>query len=162
MALGPDGVESYEPALARGFAARTDGLRRDDFETFGSVTVHLTDDVKGWVDARRPFIATYVGGMGSATHNYHVAGMARRGFADEAARIQELFLAGRREEAIATMPDEYVLQNALIGSPARIREVWERGETVPPGVTGLVVGADRPEELDLIAELAGTREQELL
>jgi hypothetical protein len=40
--------------------------------------------------------------------------------------------------------------------------VWERGETVPPGVTGLVVGADRPEELDLIAELAGTREQELL
>ena len=59
MALGPDGVESYEPALARGFAARTDGLRRDDFETFGSVTVHLTDDVKGWVDARRPFLDEY-------------------------------------------------------------------------------------------------------
>jgi F420-dependent oxidoreductase-like protein len=162
MALGPDGTRSYEPALARGFASRTDGLAREDFEIFGSVTVHLTDDVKAWVDARRPFLATYVGGMGSASHNYHVAGMARRGFEDESARIQELFLAGRRDEAIAAMPDEYVLQNALVGSPARIRELWVRGEAVPAGVTGLLVGADRPEELELIAGLAGAREQELL
>jgi F420-dependent oxidoreductase-like protein len=158
MALGSDGTASYRDALDRGFAARSDGRTADDFEIFGSVTVQITDDVQGWLEARRPFLATYVGGMGSATHNYHVAGMARRGFADEAARIQELFLAGRREEAIAAMPDEYILQNTLVGPPDRIREQWERGDAVPPGVTGLVVGAEQPEAVELIAELAGTRD----
>jgi F420-dependent oxidoreductase-like protein len=158
MALGDDGTESYEDVLGRGFAERTDGRGRGDFEIFGSVTVVVTDDVHGWVDARRPFLATYVGGMGSASHNYHVAGMARRGFADEAARIQELFLAGRREEAIAAMPDEYVLKHALVGSPARIRAVWEQGGIVPPGVTGVIVNGDQPEALDLIAELTGSRD----
>jgi len=96
--------------------------------------------------------------MGSASHNYHVQAMARRGFADEAARIQELFLAGRREEAIAAMPDEAMLQGTLIGSPARIREQWEAGGIVPPGATGVIVGADGPDELELIADLVGTRD----
>jgi F420-dependent oxidoreductase-like protein len=159
MALGRDGTEAYREPLERGFAARGNGRRRDDFEVFASLGVHLTDDVQGWIDARRPFLATYVGGMGSATHNYHVAAMARRGFADEAARIQELFLAGRRDEAFAAMPDEYVLQNALVGSPKEIRAQWERGDRVPAGVTGLIVGAEQPEALDLIADLTGSRAQ---
>jgi F420-dependent oxidoreductase-like protein len=155
MALGPDGTDSYREPLELGFAARTDGRGRDEFEVFGGLGVHLTDDVQGWLDARRPFLATYVGGMGSASHNYHVAGMARRGFADEAARIQELFLAGRRDEAIAVMPDDYILQNTLVGSPTRIRQQWEGGAQVPAGVTGLIVGAEQPEALTLIADLAG-------
>ena len=54
--------------------------------------------------------------MGSESHNYHVESMAKRGFADDAARIQELFLAGRREEAIAAMPDEALLQGTLVGT----------------------------------------------
>ena len=118
----------------------------------------ITDDVQGWLDRQRPFRATYVGGMGSATHNYHVESMAKRGFAEEAARIQELFLAGRREEAIAAMPDEALLQGALVGSPASIRAQWEAGGLVPPGVTGVIVGSHRPEELELIAELTGVRD----
>jgi F420-dependent oxidoreductase-like protein len=158
MGLPPEGSEDPEvsAALDRGFARRTDGRGRDDFEIFSGLTVTITDDVQGWLDSVRPFRATYVGGMGSASHNYHVESMARRGFADEAARIQELFLAGRREEAIAAMPDEALLQGTLIGSPADIRKQWEAGGIVPPGVTGLIVGADRPEELELVAELVGT------
>jgi F420-dependent oxidoreductase-like protein len=159
MGLPPDGTADPEvaTALADGFAHRPDGDTRtiDDFEVFTGITVKITDDVQGWLDAVRPFRATYVGGMGSATHNYHVASMARRGFAEEAARIQELFLAGRREEAIAAMPDEALLQGALIGSPSDIRKQWEAGDVVAPGVTGLIVAAEQPEELELIAELAG-------
>jgi len=96
--------------------------------------------------------------MGSASHNYHVESMARRGFAKEAARIQELFLAGHRDEAIAAMPDEAMLQGTLVGSPARIREQWEAGSIVAPGATGVIVGADGAEELELIADLVGTRD----
>jgi hypothetical protein len=125
---------------------------------FTGLGIVITDDVQAWLDRQRPFRATYVGGMGSASHNYHVQAMARRGFAAEAARIQELFLAGRREEAIAAMPDEAMLQGTLIGSPARIREQWEAGGVVPPGATGVIVGAARPDELELIADLVGTRD----
>ena len=157
MGLPPEGTDAPDVAdvLDRGFARRHDGRGRDGFDVFNGLTVKITDDVQGWLDGQRPFRATYVGGMGSATHNYHVESMARRGFAAEAARIQELFLAGRREEAIAAMPDEALLQGTLVGSPARIREQWEAGGIVPPGVTGVIVGADRPEELELIAELTG-------
>ena len=160
MGLGTEGTAAYRELLDRGFAVRTDGVGREEFEIFGSLGIKITDDVQGWLDAQRPFRATYVGGMGSASHNYHVATMARRGFADEAARIQELFLAGKREEAIAAMPDEYMLSNMLIGSPARIRAQWAAGGVVAPGATGVIVGAEQPEALELIAELAGLRDVE--
>jgi F420-dependent oxidoreductase-like protein len=158
MGLPPAGTSAVADILDAGFAKRSANRPVDDFEVFTGLTVHITDDVKGWLDAQRPFRATYVGGMGSESHNYHVEAMARRGFPEEAARIQELFLAGRREEAIAAMPDEAMLQGALVGSPARIHEQWEAGGMVPPGVTGVIVGADRAEELELIAELVGTRD----
>jgi F420-dependent oxidoreductase-like protein len=162
MGLPPEGTEDPEVAhaLADGFARRADGDARpvDDFEVFTGIGVVITDDVQGWLDRQRPFRATYVGGMGSASHNYHVQAMARRGFAAEAARIQELFLAGRREEAIAAMPDEAMLQGTLVGSPTRIREQWRAGGVVAPGATGAIVGADQPEEIELIADLVGTRD----
>jgi len=160
MGLPPTGTDDPDVArtLANGFARRTDARPVDDFEVFSGLGVVITDDVQGWLDGQRPFRATYVGGMGSSSHNYHVESMARRGFPEAAARIQELFLAGRREEAIAAMPDEYMLQGTLIGSPARIREQWAAGDMVPPGVTGVIVGAETPEALELIAELVGTRD----
>jgi len=160
MGLPPLGTDDPDVAgaLQQGFAARTDTPGPADFDVFNGLTVKITDDVKGWLDSIRPYRATYVGGMGSESHNYHVESMAKRGFADDAARIQELFLAGRREEAIAAMPDEALLQGTLVGTPAAIRQRWDAGGVVPPGVTGVIVGADRPDELELIAELTGARE----
>jgi hypothetical protein len=98
----------------------------------------------------------YVGGMGSETHNYHREAMARRGFPEAAERIGELWRSGRRDEARAAVPNEYLEQNALLGTPERIRQRWPEVQT--PGVTGLIVGANQPEALELLADLAGTRE----
>jgi len=157
MGLGPAGIEPYRPVLEAGWAARTDGLKPDAFEIFTGCTVEITDDVRGRLDAMRPLTAMYVGGMGSETHNYHRDAMARRGFPDEAARIGELWRAGKREEAQAAVPHEYLEQGTLLGSPARIRQRWaEVG--APDGVTGLIVGAGQPEALELMAELVGSRE----
>ena len=105
----------------------------------------------------RPLTAMYVGGMGSATHNYHRDAMARRGFPEAAARIQELWLAGRKDEAVPPVPDEYLEQNALLGSPTRIRHGGRRVRPAP-GVTGLIVGDRQLEGLELLADLAGTRD----
>lgn len=161
MGLPPRGTDDPDVAAAldRGFARRVaDVSPAAEFEVFNGLTVKITDDVKGWLDGIRPYRATYVGGMGSESHNYHVESMAKRGFAADAARIQELFLAGRREEAIAAMPDEALLQGALVGTPASIRRQWDAGDVVAPGVTGSIISADRPDEVELIAELTGARD----
>ena len=67
------------------------------------------------LDGSRPLTAMYVGGMGSDTHNYHRDAMARRGFPEAADRIGELWLAGRKQEAIAAVPDDYLEQTRLAG-----------------------------------------------
>ena len=125
-----------------------------EFDVFGGVSVVITDDVRSVLDASRPLTAMYVGGMGSETHDYHHDAMARRGFPEAADRIGELWRAGRKEEARAAVPDEYLEQTTLAGSPQRIRQRWEAG-VAGPGVTGLIVSTEQPEALELLADLAG-------
>ena len=154
MGWGEQGATSFGPALDQGFARR--GTRPTGFEVFAGVEVQITDDVGAALAAMKPLTAMYVGGMGSATHNYHREAMARRGFADAAQRIHELWAAGRKEEAIAAVPDEYHDEGALVGSEARIRGRWPAW--MARGLTGLIVRSAQPEAFDLLAELAGTRD----
>jgi hypothetical protein len=123
-----------------------------DFDIFSGFSVQLTDDVAGALEKMRPLTGTYVGGMGSSSHNFHRDAMARRGFPDEAAKIQELWLAGRKEEAIAAVPDEYLEQSALIGDEQRIRRRWATWSP-PASVTGVIVDAAGIDELRLVANL---------
>ena len=157
MGYGPNGQDVHGPALEKGFARRAPDRPRADFEVFSGVSIELTDDVQAAIDRRKPLTGMYVGGMGSATKNYHREAMARRGFPEAAARIQELWLAGRKGEAVAAVPDEYIEQGSLFGTPDRIRSRYDT--VLIPGVTGLVVRTEQDEALDLIAELAGTRDQ---
>jgi F420-dependent oxidoreductase-like protein len=156
MGWGANGADAYGPALERGFASRNAPTSRQEFEVFTGCQVKITDDVAGVIAAQRPLTAMYVGGMGSATHNYHRAAMARRGFPEQAARIQELWLAGRKDEAVAAVPDEYLDEGGLYGSPERIRQRWTSWAN--RGVTGLTIRADQDEALELVADLAGTRD----
>ena len=66
----------------------------------------------------KPEVALYVGGMGHRTKNFHNDIMVRRGFGDAASRIQELYLAGHKDEAIASVPDEWVDLKSLVGPSA--------------------------------------------
>ena len=77
------------------------GGRPERFEIMGNLTIEITDDVRSAIDAKKPLTGMYVGGMGSEDNNF-TATMARRGFPEAAARIQELWLAGR-DEAIAAV-----------------------------------------------------------
>ena len=113
--------------------------------------------MKGALDAMRPVTALYVGGMGHEKKNFHKDQMARRGFPEAAERIQELFLAGRREEAMAAIPEEYLDQGTLFGPRQRIRERWKDWEA--SGATGLTLHGMDPEALELVSELAGARDR---
>ena len=97
--------------------------------------------------------------MGSATHNYHREAMARRGFPEAAARIHELWMAGRRDDAVAAVPDDYIEQSLLAGSAERIRRQWVDDQWETRGLTGLIVRARSDEDLVLVADLAGTSDE---
>ena len=95
--------------------------------------MRITDDVAGALAAQKPGIALYVGGMGAREVNFHNEHMRRMGYADAAEQIQELFLAGRKDEAIAAVPDEYVDERCLVGPAERIRERY--GAWADSGIT---------------------------
>ena len=113
--------------------------------------VQVTDDVQSALDRLKPGIALYVGGMGHKNINFHKEMMVRRGFGEAADRIQELYLAKRKDEAIAAVPDEFVDGGALIGSKARIAERFRAWED--SGLTGLTINGDA-QAIRTMAEVA--------
>src|SRR5207249_11233641 len=124
---------------------------RDGFEIAPSVHVVVTDDVESGRDVVRPILALYVGGMGARGANFYNALIARYGYEEEARRIQELYLDGKQQEAIAAVPDALVDEVALVGPPERIADrldAW--GES---GATQLLVQARDAETLRAMAEL---------
>jgi hypothetical protein len=97
-------------------------------------------------------VALYVGGMGHPKANFHKDQMVRRGYPEEAQRIEELFLAGRREEAIAAVPDQYVDDGGLIGPPDRIRERFR--PWIGSGATGLTLHTREQSALELVSAIS--------
>ena len=131
----------YRAALEEGFArpgARRSGL--DGFEVAASVPVIVHDDVEEAAGFIKPALALYIGGMGAKSVNFHHDVFARLGYADVADKVQELYLAGRKEEAVKAIPTSLVEDTSLIGPAEKIREelaAWE--ETV---VTTLLLRGD--------------------
>jgi F420-dependent oxidoreductase-like protein len=147
----PRQLPEIRALLQEGAATRTDGKTVDDLDIVGGVTVSVTDDVRGTIEKAKRGIALNAGGFGARDMNFHKDAFAKRGYQAEADRIQELFLAGRREEAAAAVPDEYVDEEMLIGPPDRIRDRFRSWRD--SGFTILRIQARRDETLELVAQL---------
>jgi F420-dependent oxidoreductase-like protein len=154
MGYNPETRDTFLPWIEKGLARS--GRTLDDFQIQGGGTVTITDDIKAAIDAQKPFIGYYVGGMGAKTKNFHKEMMIRRGFPEAAERIQELFMAGQRDEAFAAVPDEYVDQGALLGPKQRIKERFREWQDLA-GVNGYTLHNATPEVMEFMADLAGCR-----
>ena len=151
LRMTPEYVDKAKGWIAEGAAKA--GKTLDDIETQSGVSVLITDDVRGAIDAAKPNAALYVGGMGHQTLNFHKHMMVERGFGEAAERIQELYLAKRKDEAAAAVPDEFIDEAALYGPKERIRRRYR--DWVDAGFTGLTVGTDQEQAVRFMAELAG-------
>ena len=150
---GPD--EGAAPWLEEGFRRAGGGKSLRDLEIQPGVPVLITDDVGAALQTLKPRVALYVGGMGHRSKNFHKAMMVERGFGEAAERIQELYLAGRKDEATAAVPDDFVDEGALVGPVGRIREryrVW-----ADCGITGMTVSTQQTEAMELMATITGAR-----
>jgi alkanesulfonate monooxygenase SsuD/methylene tetrahydromethanopterin reductase-like flavin-dependent oxidoreductase (luciferase family) len=148
----PGSLPEYLPWLEEGFKRAGNGKSLKNFEIQASVHVEVGDDVAGALAKLKPEVALYVGGMGHRDKNYHKDMMIRRGFGDAAARIQELFLAGRKDEAAAAVPDEWVDWKSLVGPPARIKQRYKAWED--SGAASLTVRSRQPQAVEVMAEAA--------
>ena len=145
----PESAHMYDDWINEGLEKA--GKTPDQFDRQGMVQVQVTDDVQAALDRLKPGIALYVGGMGHKNINFHKEMMVRRGFGEAAERIQELYLAKHKAEAIASVPDEFVDQGALLGTKDRIAERFKAWET--SGVTGLTISGNT-EAIQTMAEVA--------
>lgn len=152
----PARAHVYREWIEEGFKRAGNGKSWDGFEVQAGCSVTITDDVRSALRAVKPGIALYVGGMGHRDINFHKQQMERRGYGDAAARIQELYLAGRKGEALEEVPDEYVDEGVLVGPKERIRERYRAW--ADSGITGLTVNTDQTAAMELMADLAETRQ----
>ena len=152
--FSPYRMAMFTADLEKGFARAGDGKSLDTFDVVAGCTVVIGDDVAACLAQLKPTLALYVGGMGAKGRNFHNEMVSKYGYADVAAEIQDLYLAGRKQEATALVPDELCDEISLCGPPARIRErfgAWQQA-----GVKTMMVQSTQPEALALMADVAGT------
>ena len=150
--MHPERFDVIEANLQEGFA-RTGGKRSlANFEIAPTVAVIVGKDLDACRAPLKASLALYIGGMGAKEKNFYGEYIRRVGFEADAVKIQSLFLEGKRNEAIAAVPDALVDALNLVGPPERIRDrfqAWKESK-----VTLMIVGAMQREAVRLIAELA--------
>jgi F420-dependent oxidoreductase-like protein len=156
--FSPEHVAEFRPLLEEGFARAGDGKSLTGFDIAPTVSVNVRDDRDAARDAMRPYLALYVGGMGSREQNFYNRLAQRYGFEDAAREVQDLYLEGRKDEAAAALPAELIDAVSLCGPADVVRE--RLAVFRDAGVGTLIVSPmawsfeDRREQLRLVAELA--------
>ena len=125
----------------------------EGFRVAPMAQVRVCEDVAEGLLPVKAMLGFYIGGMGHAARNFHADLMARMGYEEEARRIQELFLSGRREEAVLAVPDAFADEISLVGPRERIAERLESWRKGP--VTDLLAVAPDRTTLRVLAELNG-------
>jgi F420-dependent oxidoreductase-like protein len=150
--MHPERFDVIRPHLEAGFAKAGGGKSLETFDVAPTIACIVGDDLDACRAPLKMSLALYIGGMGARDKNFYNAYIRKVGFDAEAEKIQTLFLAGKRQEAIAAVPDALVDALHLVGPADRIRERFKVWKSLPIGT--LIVGAMQIEAVRLLAELA--------
>jgi F420-dependent oxidoreductase-like protein len=154
--FSPEHVSEVRAPLEEGTARS--GRSLDGFDVAPTVNTYVSDDRDGARDRMRPFLALYIGGMGSREQNFYNQLVQRYGFEDVAHRVQDLYLEGKKEEAAAALPDELIDLVTLSGPKEHVR--GRLAAFRDAGVGTLIIAPtawtteERIEQLRAVAELA--------
>ena len=148
--MNPERFDLFAPHLEKGFAKAGGGKTLATFDVAPFVTCIVGDDVAKCRMPVKGMLALYIGGMGARGKNFYNDFAKRLGYEAEAAKIQDLYLDGKKAEAMAAVPDRLVDETALVGPKERIAERLEAWKASP--VPTLLVGTGQPEALRILAE----------
>jgi alkanesulfonate monooxygenase SsuD/methylene tetrahydromethanopterin reductase-like flavin-dependent oxidoreductase (luciferase family) len=124
---------------------------QEPFDIAPTVTVILGDDVAACRNFIKPMLALYIGGMGARGKNFYNDLTRRYGYEAAAEQVQDLYLAGKKNEAAAAVPDALVDEVALCGPKERIAELlepWKKSRA-----TTIICGTQQRDALRVMAEL---------
>ena len=142
----PENADAHLAHLRMGAAAAGRDFSKFDVQVGG--TVAFGDDLARLAQPFKAGLAFTLGAMGSAKTNFYNEAFRRGGWADAAEEVQRLWVAGKRDDAVARVPDEMVLQANLLGTDALIKERMRKYRDA--GVTTLRLapaGANNAERL---------------
>ena len=150
--VAPDHLAEQKARLDAGLARRHTPASRP-FELDATFALAVGDDLEACVRTVSPYPALYVGGMGSREQNFYNQLACRMGYEEQAARIQDLYLAGKKEEAMAAVPQEFLDATSMVGDEGYVRDRIEAYRTA--GVTRLQVHPVGEKPLELIEKIKG-------
>jgi len=156
--MNPERMDLFQPDLTKGFAKANESRKKAglpekslaNFDIAPFVTCILGDDVEKCRMPVKGMLALYIGGMGARGKNFYNDYAKRLGYEEVAVKIQDLYLAGKKAEAMALVPNKLVDEIALLGPKERIRDriqAWKAGK-----VPTLLIGSGQPEALRVLAE----------
>ncbi|MFO0759196.1 MAG: LLM class F420-dependent oxidoreductase [Byssovorax sp.] len=151
--MHPERFEVIGENLEEGFARAGGGKSLATFDVAPTVNVIVGDDLDVCRAPIKMSLALYIGGMGARNKNFYNDYVRKIGFEEDAIAIQDLYLAGKRGEAIARVPDALVDALHLVGPKERIRDRFEAWKASKVGT--MIVATVQPEAVRLMAELAG-------
>ena len=140
-------------SIKAGMERRDPGL--GDFDVVAGGLVAIGDDAEQYRDMARPMAALYIGGMGAKGKNFYNDLCCQYGFPDEALAVQEAYLDGRRDEAMAALPNELIEKSNMCGDESYVKDRLAAYKEA--GVTSLNVtpiGGDPAAILGRLRELA--------
>jgi len=149
--MNPERYDIFEPAISKGL--ENAGKSLSDFDIAPFVSCNMGDDLEKCRMPVKGMMALYIGGMGARGKNFYNDYAKSLGYEEAAEKIQDLYLADKKLEAMAAVPDEFVDAVALIGPKERIVErpqVW-KAAGAKGQVGSMLIGAGQTEVLELIA-----------
>ncbi|MBW2234242.1 MAG: LLM class F420-dependent oxidoreductase [Deltaproteobacteria bacterium] len=152
--MNPERFDVFKPHLEEGFAKAGGGKNLERFEVAPFVTAVMGDDLDKCRLPVKGMMSLYIGGMGARGKNFYNDYARRLGYEEAAATIQDLYLDGKKGEALAAVPDSLVDDVALIGPAERILERLEAWKEAGRNryVGSMLIGGGQPELLRLLAE----------
>ncbi|MGH7897584.1 MAG: LLM class flavin-dependent oxidoreductase, partial [Candidatus Binatia bacterium] len=148
--FSPKRFKVYRDSLEAGFRKAGGGKSLKNFDVAPSVTVIQGDDVESCLGFLKPMLALYIGGMGARGKNFYNDLARRYGFEDAAKKIQDLYLDGKKNDAIAAVPDELADEISLCGPKERIRD--RLAEWKESGITTMILALQQVEAMRTVAE----------
>ncbi len=156
--FSPEHVSVMRDELQIGIDRAGNGKTLADIDIAPTVQVYVSDNMEDARNLMRPFIGLYVGGMGSREQNFYNQLVRRYGFEDAAQEVQDLYLDGKKDEAMAALPDELIDMVSICGPADHVRERIAAYREAGVGTLGVSPVAftreERITQLRLIAELA--------
>ena len=151
--MSPEKIDLISAEVEKGFAKAGVEKSFKDFDIAPFVTVQMGDDIDACRLPIKQFLALYVGGMGSKSKNFYKDFAVKMGYEAEANKIQDLYLSGKKEEALGVVPDELVDEISLVGPKQRIQTQAEKWLAKSDYIKTMICTVTQPEVLPVLKEV---------